>query len=233
MKKQAIVTGASSGIGYATALQLAQSSIQVLGVARREEELKQLEQEHQNIHTIAVDLLEDQAYKKISQYYKKIKKIDYIVISAGQAGPFMPLLDIDLINIKETLSLDILSPLLLTQALSNYFNQTRLLFIGSYSAQIPRHNWGVYSIGKAAQLMMARCLQKENQRLQVGIFLPGAVQTAIYNSAVSKTTDVFPDQPAYQHFIDTNTVKTPEECAANICEFLINSSDDAFSKLKL
>ena len=69
MKKQAIVTGASSGIGYATALQLAQSSIQVLGVARREEELKQLEQEHQNIHTIAVDLLEDQAYKKISQYY--------------------------------------------------------------------------------------------------------------------------------------------------------------------
>ena len=52
--------------------------------------------------------------------------------------------------------------------------------------------------------MLARCLEKEDHPIQVGILYPGAVYSDIYNSAVSQSPKTFPDQPAFQEFIDNN-----------------------------
>ena len=138
------------------------------------------------------------------------------------------LLNIPLEDLEQAFALDVVAPLKLLQSLSSRLHKTRILFIGSYSSQTPRSHWSVYSIGKEAQLIAARCLKKETENLKVGIFYPGAVQTDIFQSAVSKSIDEIPDQPDYQHFVDTNTVKTPIEAAKQICDFLVKSSDDEF-----
>jgi short-subunit dehydrogenase len=76
---------------------------------------------------------------------------------------------------------------------------THVLVIGSYSAKEARHNWGTYSIGKAAQEMIVNDLKKESKNgLNVSLYYPGAVDTDIYNSALSQSKDNFPDQAIYQ-----------------------------------
>jgi len=54
--RYAVVTGASSGIGAATALLLAENGFHVLAAARRIEKLEQLAQKNPNISTIALDV---------------------------------------------------------------------------------------------------------------------------------------------------------------------------------
>jgi len=57
--KTAIVTGASSGIGYEIAKGLAQNMAKVIAVARREEKLKDLTKEFDNVLPVTLDVRED------------------------------------------------------------------------------------------------------------------------------------------------------------------------------
>jgi short-subunit dehydrogenase len=228
MKKTALVTGASSGIGYEVTKELANQGIQVTGIARRNDKLNQLKKENPLIHTLSLDLSKPNSYTTLKTNLQNTSTLDYIVHCAGQAGPFAPLTQININELNKSLALDVQTPVLLLQHLYEHLKKTRLLFIGSYSAKQPRQNWAVYSIAKAAQLMLARCLEKEDHPIQVGILYPGAVYSDIYNSAVSQSPKTFPDQPEFQEFIDNNTVKTAKQAAKQCIQFLIESSDEVF-----
>ena len=88
MTKHAIVTGASSGIGYAMSLELARESIQVLGISRRENNLRKLKQENNLIETFPLDVTIPNSYSQMHIHNSTVKNFDYIIICAGQPGPF-------------------------------------------------------------------------------------------------------------------------------------------------
>ncbi|HHT41750.1 MAG TPA: SDR family NAD(P)-dependent oxidoreductase, partial [Actinomyces sp.] len=66
-KKLAIVTGASSGIGRATAVQLSEQGWNVIAVARRAERLRKLADEI-GCHTYAADLSQEDAVQGLLEY---------------------------------------------------------------------------------------------------------------------------------------------------------------------
>jgi NAD(P)-dependent dehydrogenase (short-subunit alcohol dehydrogenase family) len=87
----AIVTGASSGIGFGTAVKLAQMGMAVVGVGRDEKKLASLEKAIGNperIATLAVDLTADDAPKRVVDLaVSRWGHIDFLINNAGVGSP--------------------------------------------------------------------------------------------------------------------------------------------------
>jgi NAD(P)-dependent dehydrogenase (short-subunit alcohol dehydrogenase family) len=87
----AIVTGASSGIGFGSALKLAGMGMAVLGVARDQNRLAELEKEigdPARVATLALDLTADDAPKRVVELaLSRWQRIDFLVNNAGVGGP--------------------------------------------------------------------------------------------------------------------------------------------------
>lgn len=84
----AIVTGASSGIGFGCATMLAAQGMAVLGTGRDADRLAELEKASDRIATLAVDLTEDDAPKRIvDAALERWGRIDFLVNNAGIGSP--------------------------------------------------------------------------------------------------------------------------------------------------
>lgn len=100
--KVVIITGASSGIGAATAKELASKGAKLVLAARREERLKKLQEEIQNnggqvIYKVT-DIASQEQVEELAKYtLKEYGKIDVMVNNAG----VMPLSPISQLKIKE------------------------------------------------------------------------------------------------------------------------------------
>ena len=87
----AIVTGASSGIGFGTALTLAKMGMTVLGVGRDEKKLASLEKAIGNperVATLAVDLTQEDAPKRVVDFaVSRWDRVDFLINNAGIGSP--------------------------------------------------------------------------------------------------------------------------------------------------
>lgn len=84
----AIVTGASSGIGFGCAVKLAEAGMAVLGTGRDTDRLAELEKAADGIVTLAVDLTADDAPARIVEAaVARWGRIDYLVNNAGVGSP--------------------------------------------------------------------------------------------------------------------------------------------------
>lgn len=84
----AIVTGASSGIGFGCATMLAEQGMAVLGTGRDAGRLAELEKQSDRIATLAVDLTEDGAPQRIvDAALERWGRIDFLVNNAGIGSP--------------------------------------------------------------------------------------------------------------------------------------------------
>ncbi|CAM1349532.1 MULTISPECIES: SDR family NAD(P)-dependent oxidoreductase [Tenacibaculum] len=89
MRKTAFITGATSGIGKATAMFFAKNNINLVICGRRVEKLKTLEKEllkYTKVHTLQFDVrFKDQVEKAINSLPDDFKKIDVLINNAGNA----------------------------------------------------------------------------------------------------------------------------------------------------
>ena len=180
----AVITGASSGIGRALALALAGTGVQVMGVARRRDKLAELENETRNIVGVAADLSVLEGREVLRQTLERERaRVRYLVHAIGTVDPVSPLAQISVQAWREAQAVNVEAPLFTTIALLPlFFDQTRILFVGSASSDRPRKGWGAYCCGKSALLMAYRCLREEweGERIAICSAKPGPVNTAIF-----------------------------------------------------
>ncbi len=95
MKRRALITGASAGLGVEFASQLAAQKIDLLLVARRKDKLEAVAHELRDRHgvdveTFAADLSDRQAPREIFEFTKQSGlDVDYLINNAGSAGPHL------------------------------------------------------------------------------------------------------------------------------------------------
>lgn len=186
----ALVTGASRGIGAATALALAETGAHVVLTAR---DAKALEEIEERIHeaggtaTIApVDLAEPDGIARLATAIsQRWGKLDILVINAALLPQLGPVTDIDQGAFNKALTVNVLA----TQALLANFTpllkksgDARVIGLTSSVAGTPRAFWGAYGATKAAFEVLLDCYAQETKniaKLRVAIVNPGATRTAM------------------------------------------------------
>ncbi|MFK7857102.1 MAG: SDR family NAD(P)-dependent oxidoreductase [Granulosicoccus sp.] len=188
-----IVTGASSGIGKATVLALAQRNHKVIAIGRNSDRLRLLEEVNPDlIQSVEADLATDSGIQSITKIAQSLSKIDGIIHAAGSAVPIADYQDLKSEELRRHFSVHVTAPIELNNRLRTKLKGARILYLDSYSARSPRIGWAAYSIVKSAAQMAARSAIAEMTDSTVIRVFPGGVRTplveAVLNSTVANQT---------------------------------------------
>ena len=213
--KLALVTGASRGIGAATAEALAASGAHVILVART---AKSLEEVEDRIHaaggsaTIApLDLSDTPAIGKLATAIAgRWDKLEVMVLNAGMLGSLTPVEHIDSAEFARLIQLNLLANQALIAAFDPLIRRAEKADVVALTSSVgaaPRAFWGGYGASKAALDTLLGAYADETAhagRIRVHICDPGATRTRMRALA-------FPGE-------EPDTVKPPEAVAASILE---------------
>jgi short-subunit dehydrogenase len=185
----ALVTGASSGIGEATARRLAREpGARLVLVARREQQLKTLAEQLGGATVIAADLTDPDAANRIKETLEREHgELHMLVNNAGAAwrGRFS---DEGWDNVERHMKLNFEAPVRLTEALLPMLRATAaksdggrvsIVNVASTASRVSRPNSGAYSASKFALVGWNDALHAEERPngVHVGVVLPGFVAT--------------------------------------------------------
>ena len=149
MSKVAIVTGASSGIGFGTAAKLAAEGMVVLGTGRDEDRLAELAATSERIATLAVDLTADDAPQRIvDTALQRWGRIDYLVNNAGIGSP-KPLHETDDETLDRFLGIMLRAPFRLARDVVGHMESgSAIVNVTSTFAVVGGLRGGAYSAAK-------------------------------------------------------------------------------------
>jgi NAD(P)-dependent dehydrogenase (short-subunit alcohol dehydrogenase family) len=219
--KLALVTGASRGIGAATAAALAAAGAHVILVARNAKSLEEIEG---RIHdaggsaTIApLDLTEGDSIGKLAAAVgERWNALDLLVLNAAMLGSLTPVEHIDPKEYAKLLATNLLAPQALIAAFDPMLRHAERADIVALTSSVgsePRAFWGAYGSSKAAleTLMLAYADETEHAgKIRVHVVDPGATRTRMRQLA-------FPGE-------EPESVKPPEEVAKAILDRLLSSA---------
>jgi NAD(P)-dependent dehydrogenase (short-subunit alcohol dehydrogenase family) len=182
--KVAIITGANSGIGLATAKLYLSEGAKVVLSGRRQEALddvaKQLEGDFITVKadvSIAGD--NKRLIEKATNHYGKI---DILFLNAGIAKP-IPTTDISEEHFDEIMNTNVKGPILAVKEALPFINDGgTILFTNSVVHQKGFEGLGVYSASKGALRAYARVLTSEvkDRGIRVNSIAPGPIETPLY-----------------------------------------------------
>ena len=186
----ALVTGASSGIGRLLALRMAAASARVALVARRESELETLAEEIRAAGGEAVALVCDvgdreQALAAAARAVDALGSIEILVNNAG-FGHHRRFLDWDLEDMERVMRVNFLGSLYFTKALLPAMvdrGRGWLVFIASAAGRIAPADETAYAASKHAMVGLAGSLSLEVEDAGVDVLTvcPGAIRTPFFD----------------------------------------------------
>ncbi len=202
LEKTALITGASSGIGYELATLFAQDGHSLILVARREDRLKAIQTELTekfgvSIQIIPIDLTKPNASQ---QLFEKIQDqpISFLVNNAG-FGNFDPFVHIKLEKDYQLLQLNIIALTELTKlCLPQMLKQKhgKILNVSSISAFQPGPYMATYFASKAYVLSFSQALAYElkGSGISVTCLCPGPTKTEFHAKAKMQNSRIFQSQ---------------------------------------
>jgi uncharacterized protein len=206
----ALITGASSGIGAATARRLAGE--QLVLVARREDRLRALAEELGGATVIAADLVEPDAPARVAAAVEAAHgRLDLLVNNAGAAW-HAPFAQAGYEGVHRHMELNFDAAVRLTEALLPLLRASApsaIVNVASFAARAARHASGGYSASKFALAGWSDALAAEERAngVHVGLVLPGFVQT-----------EGFPQRELLGRAATRWAVSTPEKVADAIVD---------------
>ena len=192
-----VITGASRGIGLATAFRFAKQGCQIVVAARREAELatacRQIEAAGAKCHAIVVDIGQpDAARRLIDAAQQRFGRVDVLVNNAGRA-PLAPLEKFDPAEFDRVLAVNVAAIFHTTQAVWPLMQTQRggvIINISSRASVDPFPGFAVYGASKAWVNIFSQAVADEGRPHNIRVFsvAPCAVETTLMRSA-------FPDFP--------------------------------------
>ncbi len=188
---RAIITGASSGIGKATALTFAKAGIDVALVSRSQEKLEAVAIAAREVGVEAkaypLDLSQlEEISSKIAAIVADFGFIDILVNSAGM-GYTNLLKDTSLTDWQQVVNLNLTSIFQCVQGVLPAMRdrtQGTIINVASIAANIPFPSWGAYCVSKAGLAAFSKVLAAEERAngIRVVNLYPGSVNTPIWDT---------------------------------------------------
>jgi len=215
----ALVTGASRGIGYFLAKELAAAGAHVVAVARTTGGLEELDDEIKSAGgqatLVPLDLTDMAGIDRLGgAIYERWGKLDVLVASAGILGVISPLGHVEAKVFERVMAINVTSTWRLIRAVDPLLRAAeagRAIVMSSGAAHSARAFWGPYAASKAAVEALVRSWahETENLPLRINAANPGATRTAMRAQAM-------PGE-------DPNTLPHPSEVAAKIARLASRS----------
>ncbi|MCP3710827.1 glucose 1-dehydrogenase [Paraburkholderia sp. CNPSo 3274] len=198
--KIALVTGASSGIGRASAVELARRGVKVVVAARRKDELDQLAQqisaEGGEASAFAADVSKEADIKRLVDYtVQTYGRLDIAFNNAGTEGVFAPLIEQDSerfdmvfeLNVRGVLnSMKYEAQVMLEQGAGSIINNA------SMGGLIGFGNASVYIASKHAVVGMTKTASIEwfRKGIRVNALCPGLIETPFHHRGIWPSAEV-------------------------------------------
>lgn len=209
----ALITGASSGIGKATALAFAKAGINLALVGRNSQKLDTVAQQARDFgvdaRVFTVDLAEiSQVRENISAIVAELPRLDIVVNNAGM-GYTNGLLETPLADWQRVMDLNLTSVFQVIQAVLPKLRsqkQGTIINLSSIAAHQAFPNWGLYCVTKFGLLALTKTLAAEERSsgIRAISMSPGSVNTGIW------------DTETVQADFDRTAMLTPEVVADSI-----------------
>jgi len=180
MKKVALITGASSGIGESAAILLHQEGFKVYGAARRVEKMKELEEK--GIQVVVLDVTsEESMINCVNSILEKEGRIDVLVNNAGY-GSYGAIEDVPLEEARRQFEVNIFGLARLTQLVLPKMREHRfgkIVNISSIGGKIYTPFGGWYHATKHALEGWSDCLRLETREFGIDVVVvePGGIKT--------------------------------------------------------
>jgi NAD(P)-dependent dehydrogenase (short-subunit alcohol dehydrogenase family) len=185
----AVVTGASRGIGYFTALELARMGAHVVACARTVGGLEELDDAIRSAGgratLVPFDLADMAAIDALGgAIHERWGKLDILVANAGVLGTISPIGHFEAKTFEKVMNINVNATWRLIRSvdpLMQKSDQGRALLLTSSLAHKCKPFWGAYSASKAAVEALARTWANESERLPLKILSvdPGGTRTAM------------------------------------------------------
>lgn len=227
--KSALITGASSGIGKATALAFAKVGIDVALVSRSQEKLaavaSAVQQTGVKVTAYPLDLADvEQVREQISAIAADFK-VDILVNSAGM-GYTGNLSETPLTDWQAVMNLNLTS---VFQCILGVLPTMRdrgtgtIINVASIAGVQPFPSWGAYSASKAGLIALSKTLAAEERQngIRVTTICPGAVDTELWNSDTVKIK------------LERSAMLTPESVAQSILHTVLLPQQAVIEELTL
>lgn len=193
--KIALVTGASRGIGRASALALGKAGAHVIAVARTQGGLEDLDDEilaatGRRATLVPVDIAEADALDRLGlAIHQRHGRLDILVHAAAILGPLTPVSHIEPKHWDRVVAVNLTASYRLirsTEPLLKAAEAARAIFLTTNRVAHPKAFWGPYGITKAGMDHMVRTWADEMEQTQVRAVLlnPGVMRTAMRAEAL-------------------------------------------------
>jgi short-subunit dehydrogenase len=200
----ALITGATSGIGYELAKLFARDGYHLILVARNEERLNevtaQLKQEFSvEVTPLAKDLFDPNAASEIHETVKQMGVVVNVLVNDAGQGEWGPFVETALERELDIIQLNICSLVSLTK----YFvkemvarNEGKILQVGSEAGTTPVPLLSIYSATKAFVLSFSAALAHElrDTNITITALLPGATDTDFFHKAGQEDTVTYKEK---------------------------------------
>ena len=230
IKRRALITGASSGIGKATALAFAKAGIDVALVGRSQDKLAEVATSVKDIGVNAKAYVQDLA--KIEQVKAGIEAIavdfapiDILVNSAGMGYTGL-LMDTPLADWQQVMNLNLTSIFQSIQAILPTLRQQQrgtIVNVTSIAGEQAFPGWGAYSVSKAGLIALSKTIAAEERSngIRVVMICPGAVNTPIW------------DTDTVQVELNRGAMLTPETVAQSILHAVLMPEEAVIESMTL
>ncbi|WP_237153466.1 SDR family NAD(P)-dependent oxidoreductase [Oryzibacter oryziterrae] len=211
-KRIAVVTGASRGIGFATAVALAKAGHHIVAVARTQGGLEELDDAITAVGgsatLVPLDLTQGDKIDQLGAALdQRFGRVDVLVGNAGVLGGLSPVGHIPLHKWDQAFAINVTANYRLIRSLDPLLRASsaaRCVFVSSAASWKDRPFWGVYAATKAAlnSLVLAYAAEMVNFTVTANLLNPGPLRTRMRAQAM-------PGE-------DPETLKTPEDLAPHI-----------------
>jgi NAD(P)-dependent dehydrogenase (short-subunit alcohol dehydrogenase family) len=214
-----IVSGASRGVGAATARWLAKAGAAVTLIARSADDLEKVAKDVQQLGGTALVLKGDVSDAgacrvAVAKTRDRFGRLDAVVNNAGMVEPLASVSDCDIERWQYNIAVNLLGPFYLIRAAIAELREHngRIINVSSGAATTSIENASAYCAAKAALNHFSRVLAAEESRLTVVAVRPGVVDTRMQDTIRQKGQGVMSAEQLayYQHLKAGGQLEKPE-----------------------
>ena len=240
--RNAIITGASQGLGKAIAEHFNREGANVVLCARSEEDLKathselvRLAKTEQRVLSHRCDVSDEaQVNELVAFALRELGSIHVLVANAGVYGPMGPTETVDLDEWRRALDINLFGLLLPCRALIPHFKKSgsgKIVVLSGGGATNPLPNISCYAASKAAAVRLMETLAEELRAFHVDVnaVAPGALKTRLVDQVLAAGPEKVGDAFFAKNKKWSEEGATPLELGASLCVYLASKESDGIT----